>query len=92
MTALVIELENGKILKTPILKPLNIIGSNINADCHIPDLSVPSIAAYIKKTGKKLFISQVNSKSRFFINGKREDLYELHEGDKISIGKVIINL
>lgn len=63
------------------------IGRNPKNDIHIDSLSVSNYHATVKKVMSAYFIEDLQSTNGTFVNEKKIDLYELLDGDHVTIGK-----
>jgi hypothetical protein len=70
----------------------NIVGSSPPCDIHIPDEGVQGQHLSIRISPNRWVLTDFDTESGTFLNGKQIYQNELKDGDKIRIGKAILQI
>jgi hypothetical protein len=70
----------------------NIVGSSPPCDIHIPDEGVQDRHLSIRISPNRWMLTDFDTESGTFLNGKQIDRNELKDGDKIRIGKAVLQI
>jgi pSer/pThr/pTyr-binding forkhead associated (FHA) protein len=70
----------------------NRIGSSPQCDIHIPDEGVQDQHLSIRFSSSQWMLTDLDSETGTFLNGKRIYRNELKDGDKIKIGKAVLQI
>lgn len=66
------------------------VGRGITADVHLDDHTVSARHAIVVLRAEKLRILDDRSTNGTFVNGRRVDECELHDGDVVVLGRVVL--
>jgi pSer/pThr/pTyr-binding forkhead associated (FHA) protein len=70
----------------------NIVGSSPPCDIHIPEEGVQDQHLSIRISPNRWMLTDFDTESGTFLNGKRIYRNELKDGDKIRIGKAVLQI
>lgn len=74
----------------PIRRALMIIGRGEDADITISDTSISRRHAKIEKIEEDYLISDLGSTNGIFVNGDKVSEWQLKDGDKVKMGRVVL--
>ena len=76
----------------PLYQGRNIIGSSSQCHIQVPDEEVQEQHLSIRFAKEKSLLTDLDTESGTFLNGKRTYRSELKDGDKIKIGKAVFRI
>src|SRR3954469_8342067 len=71
----------------PIARPATLVGSRQTANLRLHSSTVSKAHALILSSDSKVYIRDLNSRTKVFVNGKEVREAELKEGDQLKIGR-----
>src|SRR3954452_16731292 len=71
----------------PIARPATLVGSRQTANLRLHSSTVSKAHALILSSDSKVYIRDLNSRTKVFVNGKEVREADLREGDQVKIGR-----
>ncbi|HEV8290657.1 MAG TPA: FHA domain-containing protein, partial [Tepidisphaeraceae bacterium] len=71
----------------PIARPATLVGSRQTANLRLHSSQVSKAHALILSSDSKVYIRDLNSRTKVFVNGKEVREADLREGDQVKIGR-----
>ena len=76
----------------PLYQGRNIIGSSSQCHIQVPEEGVQDQHLSVRFSKEKCLLTDLDTESGIFLNGKRTYRSELKDGDKIKIGKAVFRI
>ncbi len=73
-------------------RPSTVIGRGRNADLILSEATISRAHAMIGFKGDRLFVQDLDSTNGTLVNGAREHQTELHDGDEVRMGRLVLRI
>jgi pSer/pThr/pTyr-binding forkhead associated (FHA) protein len=93
-SGLFVRVESGfyQGLEWSLDRPSTVIGRGRNADLILSEATISRAHAMIGFKGDKLFVQDLDSTNGTLVNGAREHQTELHDGDEVRMGRLVLRI
>ena len=91
---LFVRVESGfyQGLEWSLDRPSTVIGRGGNADLILSEATISRAHAMIGFKGTTLFVQDLDSTNGTLVNGAREHQVELHDGDELRMGRLVLRI